>query len=197
MHFFIGTTNQGKLQEYHAILSSYGINTTDFEESGGFSDVSEDCDTFVGNAEKKAMEIASQVGFFTLADDSGLRVLSLGGAPGVLSGRYSPLATDHNSSANYELLLENLDGVIDRRAVFITALSLAGSDGVIKTFTGTLEGTISRTPRGRNGFSYDKIFVPKGFRHTLAEMTLSAKDTISHRSLAINKMARFIRKHYL
>ena len=132
-----------------------------------------------------------------LADDSGLEVDALGGAPGVYSARYAGGTGGGNDARNYEKLLAELKSVPDEKlgARFVCFIALAFPDGSVKTFPGYSEGTISREPRGKSGFGYDPVFIPKGYKTTFAEMPGDAKDRLSHRGKALEKLAHFLHSH--
>jgi XTP/dITP diphosphohydrolase len=157
-------------------------------------DVVEDRDTFEGNATKKAIEVAACTGKPALADDSGLAVDALGGAPGVYSARYDPDAESGNDPKNYHKLLNDLKNIPpeERTAQFVCCLALAYPDGRTRTFFGHSRGRIGYEPRGAKGFGYDPIFIPEGFDRTFAEMTAEEKDALSHRGKALQKLAEFL-----
>lgn len=154
-------------------------------------DVVEDADTFEGNARLKAVALAEATGLSALADDSGLEVDALGGAPGVRSARFAgEEATDEQ---NVDLLLAQLasrSDPADRRARFRCVIVLLDPDGTEVVVDGTVEGTIAAAPRGDRGFGYDPVFVPDGSGGlTFAEMDLADKDALSHRGRALQRLA--------
>lgn len=153
-------------------------------------DVAEDADTFEGNARLKARALVAATGLAALADDSGLEVDALGGAPGVHSARYAgDAATDE---ANVARLLDQLDGVVDRdrTARFRCVLVLARPDGTEVVAAGSVEGRITAAPRGHGGFGYDPVFVPdEGDGRSFAEVDAEAKHAISHRGRALRDLA--------
>ena len=152
------------------------------------TDVEEDGATFLANAQKKARAYAAASGMPTLADDSGLVVDALGGAPGVETARYG--GPGLSSRERYELLLGNLDGVADRSARFVCVLALARPGAPVrKVFLGQCDGRIARHPAGEGGFGYDPVFaLPDG--RTMAEFADTEKDLISHRGLAVEEMLK-------
>ncbi len=157
-------------------------------------EVVEDAPTFAGNAEKKAMAVAQIFGCWALADDSGLCVDALGGAPGVQSARYSGVEGEGRDEANNQRLLQELRGVpMERRqAAFVCALCLVSPGGAVSHVEGRCRGRITDSPRGREGFGYDPLFLTEepGVRPgcTHAELTAEEKDSVSHRGKALRKM---------
>jgi XTP/dITP diphosphohydrolase len=144
---------------------------------------------------KKAVEVCQCTGKASLADDSGLEVDALGGAPGVYSARYAGGTGAGSDVRNNEKLLSELANVPDekRGARFVCCMALAYPDGTVKTFFGYAEGCIGRQPRGKTGFGYDPVFIPKGYKRTFAEMSGQEKDSLSHRGKALEKLAEFLR----
>jgi len=180
----IATTNQNKLREYAAIFASVPIELRSLRDLGIDDDVEEIGATFAENARLKAEFYGTRSGLCTLADDSGLEVHALGGAPGVFSHRYAgPDATDADRNA---LLLKNLAGVPlhARLARFVCAIALVQPDGVVEHVEGLLPGVIELAPRGSNGFGYDPLFYLLDENATLAELSSERKNQISHRALA-------------
>jgi len=182
----IGTRNPHKLAEIRRILGRIpGIEWVDFH-SVPFPEVAETGATLEENARLKALSISRATGLPTLAEDTGLEVVALGGAPGVRSARFAGEGKDYR--ANNEKLLRLLEGVEDRRARFRAVVALALPDGRLWLTEGVLEGEIARAPRGEGGFGYDPLFIPNGETRTLAEMTPEEKDRISHRRRALERM---------
>ena len=178
MKLFVATHNAHKLREISQILPSFEIVA---DNPDG---VEEDAPDFAGNALLKVRAIAARhPGAWCMADDSGLEVAALGGAPGVRSARYA--GEPSNTPANNALLLKNLDGVADRRANFSCAIALVGPDGREHTVVGKCFGTISEKPSGAAGFGYDPLFVPDGHAKSFAELTAEEKNAISHRGRAL------------
>ena len=183
MRVLVGTTNPGKIREIVGILGDVpGIRWLTPAEVP-VPDVPETGTTFLDNALLKARAIAAATGRATLAEDSGLEVDALGGAPGVRSARYAGDPPDHD--ANNRKLLAALAGIADRRARFRTVAALALPDGRWWTAEGVLEGTIADAPRGTGGFGYDPLFVPVGETRTLAELAPEEKNALSHRRRAL------------
>jgi XTP/dITP diphosphohydrolase len=184
----IATRNVHKLNEIREIFlfpSLEILSAFDFPE---IPDVVEDGDTLEANAIKKAVEIASATGYWTLADDSGLEVAALDGAPGVYSARY---AGEHCSAVeNNKKLLEQIYGKEDRSARFRTVIALSDPEGNVKTVSGSCPGRILEQNRGMNGFGYDPLFVPEGYTETFAELSADVKNRISHRARALEKSRR-------
>lgn len=182
------TNNAHKLSEVQAVLGSTFELTTP-RDCGITEEIPETCDTLEGNASQKAHYLYDRTGLDCFADDTGLEVAALGGAPGVHSARY---ATDgHDFTANNRLLLKNLEGVTDRRARFRTVIALL-LDGKEYRFEGIVEGRIIDHEIGHEGFGYDPLFVPDGFDKTFAEMTADEKNAVSHRGRAVRKLTEFL-----
>ncbi|RLE30464.1 non-canonical purine NTP pyrophosphatase, RdgB/HAM1 family [Candidatus Acetothermia bacterium] len=186
MKVLLGTRNPHKLAELKRVLGEIsGIEWVDFH-SVPFPEVAETGETLEENAKLKALAIARATGLPTLAEDTGLEVFALGGAPGVRSARFAGEQKDYQ--ANNEKLLRLLEGVVDRRARFRAVAALALPDGRLWSTEGVLEGEIAHVARGEGGFGYDPLFIPIGERRTLAEMTPEEKDAISHRRRALERM---------
>lgn len=182
------TANQHKLDEMGAI---FGDQIQLLPRPSEVGEVIEDAETFVGNARLKASAIAEASGQVALADDSGLEVDALGGAPGVESAYYG--GGDHDDAANRARLLRELANVADgdRSARFRTVIVLRWPDGREVVANGVCEGTIGRVERGSEGFGYDPLFIPaEGDGRTFAEQTASEKNAISHRSYACHALLR-------
>lgn len=172
-----------KLKEIRQILDIPGLEILAADAIPGLPEVEEDRDTFEGNATKKAVELAAASGLMTLADDSGLEVDSLDGAPGVYSARYAGEPTD--DAANNLKLLKKLEGVTNRAARFRCAIALAMPDGRSATVYGCCEGVIGSEPHGDDGFGYDPLFIPSGYNQTFGELGPDIKHSISHRGNAL------------
>lgn len=155
------------------------------------TDIPETADTLEGNAMLKAEYIHKHYGLDCFADDTGLEVEALNGAPGVYSARYGG-GEGHNSEANMQKLLQNMQGVDNRKAQFRTAICLI-LDGKKHLFEGIVKGEIIKEKRGNAGFGYDPIFMPEGYDKTFAEMGNETKNKISHRALAVEKLCRFLK----
>ena len=185
MKLLVATRNAHKLREIRAILSMPGVELVGAEAFPDLPEVEEDGATFEANAIKKAELSASAAGLWALADDSGLEVDALGGAPGVRSARYAGEPVDYE--ANNAKLLRSLNGVADRRARFRCVMALAAPGEPTRVVNGRCEGRIAGAPRGENGFGYDPVFVPEGESRTFAEMTAAEKNAMSHRAAALGK----------
>ena len=184
MRLLVATRNQNKLKEMRAILHLPGITLIGADELAGLpEDVVEDAASFAGNALLKARALCAASGLWTLADDSGLEVDALNGAPGVHSARYAGEPSD--SAANNAKLLCELAGETNRSARFRCVLALAAPDGRCWTVDGRCEGHIAHVPAGRDGFGYDPLFIPYGFTQTFAELPAEEKNRISHRGAAL------------
>ena len=175
---FVATHNAHKVREIGEILPGFEIVPDD---PAGVEETAPD---FVGNALIKVRAIAAKHrGAWCLADDSGLEVAALGGAPGVRSARYA--GEPSNTPANNALLLKNLENVDDRTANFACAIALVDPDGVEHTVVGKCFGRIARTPSGNAGFGYDPLFIPDGYEKSFADLTAEEKNAISHRGRAL------------
>lgn len=183
------TNNAHKMEEVAAMLGGeYRLVT--LRECGITEEILENEPTIEGNALQKARYVHERTGGDCFADDTGLEVDALNGAPGVHSARY---ATDgHDFEANMRLLLRNMEGKTDRRARFRTVIALI-LDGEEYLFEGVVEGRITEQPAGDHGFGYDPVFVPEGETETFAEMSAERKNAISHRGRAVRKFADFMR----
>ena len=181
----IATHNQGKLVEIAALVAPFGIATLG-AAALGVPEPEETGATFEENAALKALAVARASGLPALADDSGVVVSALGGAPGIYSARWSGPERDFAAAMRrVEAELAGRDGV----AGFVAALALAWPDGHVEMFRGEVEGHLEFPPRGARGFGYDPIFVPDGYRETFGEMDPDRKHAISHRADAFRKLA--------
>lgn len=182
----IATRNQGKLSEIADLLKHYPVDIKSLDDFGPIPEVVEDGDTFDDNAYKKASFTARVLGFPALADDSGLIVPALDGAPGVHSARWAgEKATDEEKCKK---LLSELEGVTDRRAAFECVISIAVPDGPALTYEGRCEGEIITAPRGENGFGYDPVFYYAPFDKTFAQISREEKSRVSHRGKALMEL---------
>ncbi|MBS3765410.1 RdgB/HAM1 family non-canonical purine NTP pyrophosphatase [Candidatus Bipolaricaulota bacterium] len=183
----LGTKNPGKVEEAREILAGGDEDLDLFSyRDREFSDVEETGDTYAENSLKKAREINEETGLPVLSDDSGLEVAGLDGAPGPRSARFA--GRDATDEENLSLLLERLEGVNDREARFVTVATLFISPEERYMARGVLNGEIIRKPRGDSGFGYDPVFVPDGFKRTLAQLGEEQKNEISHRRKALEKV---------
>ncbi len=183
MKLLIATKNLHKLNEIRAILDTPGLHLVSAMEYPHVPDVIEDGDSFEANAIKKAASLAMATGLWSLADDSGLEVDALGGAPGVYSARYAGEPVSY--SANNAKLLHELSGQANRKARFRCVIALCSPKGLTRVVDGRCEGFISTTVRGSRGFGYDPLFVADGFTQTFSELDPRTKNEISHRARAL------------
>lgn len=190
MKLNFATNNNHKLKEVQEVLGdSFQIES--LHELGIHEDILENQQTLEGNALQKARFLYQRTGESCFADDTGLEVEALNGAPGVYSARYA--GESKNSLDNMALLLKNMEGKQNRKARFRTVIALI-LDGKEYLFEGIVNGVITEQPRGTAGFGYDPLFVPDGYATTFAEMDSESKNAISHRGLAVEKLAAFLLK---
>ena len=182
------TNNAHKLEEVAAILGE-NYEVLSLREIGCDADIPETADTFAGNALQKAQYVKEHYGYDCFADDSGLEVDVLDGAPGVYSARYS----GGGSEANMDKLLYNLTGKTERGAQFRTVIALLMGEET-QLFEGIVRGAIIEERRGERGFGYDPIFVPEGYEHTFAELGSEVKNRISHRAKAVEQLAHYLKE---
>lgn len=181
----LATHNQGKVAELRRILAGLDVDLIDAAQAG-LGDVEETGQTFLENALLKARAGVAASGLPCVADDSGLEVDALDGAPGVRSARYAGAHGD--DAANLALVLKRMDGRSDRTARFVCVVALVTPDGREWTAHGTMEGMLAAQPRGRGGFGYDPVLVPLGDTRTAAELPAADKDAISHRGKALRAL---------
>lgn len=188
----IATRNRKKVEEIKRILEGVPVELLSLDDFPDCPEVAEDADTFEGNAVKKAIEVAHFTGKPSVADDSGLEVYALKGAPGVLSARYAGTWADDQK--NLTKLLAAMKGVGENRrgAQFVCVIALAFPNGRVETFHGVAKGRIGAEPRGFNGFGYDPVFYPRGHHTTFAEMSSDEKDALSHRGIALRKLRAYL-----
>ena len=184
------TNNLHKLEEVRDILGG-SFRIASLKEIGCTDDIPETADTLEGNSLQKARYVKEKFGYDCFADDTGLEVEALGGAPGVFSARYA--GPGHDSETNMQKLLKELERKTNRQAQFRTVVALL-LDGEEYTFEGIVRGTILTERRGTAGFGYDPVFVPEGYAETFAEMGSEEKNRISHRARAVQKLADFLHK---
>ena len=195
MKILFATNNAHKLSEVQEILGERFRLVTP-RECGVMEDIPEEEPTLEGNALQKARYLYRRTGEDCFADDTGLEVDALGGAPGVHSARYAP-GEGHDFAANMALLLKNMEQVPDgeRTARFRTviALILGGEEYL---FEGEVRGVILRVPDGEGGFGYDPVFLPDGYDRTFARMDMHTKNAISHRGRAVARLAAFLKERF-
>ncbi len=188
MKLLVATKNKGKLREISSLFATQGIEVVGLESLENAPDVVEDGGSFAANACKKALEIASLENCLTLADDSGLVVPGLDGAPGIFSARYA--GDDATDRQNNLKLLKELTSLPqdNRQAYFCCVMALADPQGRCRTFEGRLQGLLLDELRGDQGFGYDPLFLVPEYGKTLAELPLGVKNRISHRGMALNQL---------
>ncbi|MDP3436636.1 MAG: RdgB/HAM1 family non-canonical purine NTP pyrophosphatase [Bacteroidales bacterium] len=189
MDIIFATSNLHKLNEAKAIIGDLFSLITP-RELGIYEDIPEDEDTLQENAIFKARYLWERCGKVCFADDTGLEVDALGGAPGVRSARYA--SDECDSRRNMQKLIKELNGISNRKARFRTIVALVIDDKV-SLFEGQLKGSIINSPSGSEGFGYDPIFLPEGYTKTLAELTSHEKNLISHRGIAMRKLSDFLK----
>lgn len=191
MRIIAATKNKHKIEEIQAITGEFGMEVISRADAGiPDIEVEEDGETFEANSEKKAREIMELCGEITIADDSGLMVDALGGAPGVISARFA--GEDGNDLKNNEKLISLLADVApeERTAKFVSVITLLYPDGKKIVARGECEGHIIYKPKGDNGFGYDPLFVPNGYDQTFAELSGAEKNHISHRAIALQSLRK-------
>ena len=185
--------NRHKIEEIEAITKKFGMRIISRDEAGVPPvEIEEDGQTFEENSFKKAAEIMKLCGRITLADDSGLMVDYLNGAPGVYSARFA--GEDGNDTKNNEKLLKLMEGVPadERTAKFVSVITMVYPDGTVLTARGECAGRILTAPAGDGGFGYDPLFVPDGYEKTFAQLTADEKNAISHRAVALVEPERLL-----
>lgn len=192
MKIFLATGNKHKIEEIKAIFSNVkDVEILSIKDGIEIPEVIEDGDTFEENSAKKALEIAKFTGMITIADDSGLCVDALNGAPGVYSARFSgENATDASNNAK---LMEVMKDETNRKCHFVSVITLGKPDGRSYSFRGEIEGELLNEPRGKDGFGYDPYFYVAEYGKTLAEMP-DIKNKISHRANALKKLEKELDK---
>ena len=191
MKLVFATNNAHKLDEIRAILGNK-IEILSLNDIDCHDEIPETADTLEGNALQKAMYIKEHYGYDCFADDTGLEVSALGGAPGVHTARYAE-NTDHDSEANMNKLLKELEGKNDRSAQFRTVIALL-LNGEQHLFEGIVKGDILTEKRGSEGFGYDPVFSPEQYSESFAELGAEVKNKISHRARAVAKLVDYLRQ---
>jgi len=189
MELCFATNNPHKIEEVRAGLGK-SVKLLTLEGVGIAEDLPETQNTLEGNARQKARHVFDGYGISCFADDTGLEVDALNGAPGVYSARFA--GPQRNADDNMRLLLGKLEHSVNRQAQFRTVFHLVLPEGEW-SFEGIVRGQILKARRGSGGFGYDPLFLPEGSSRTLAEMTMEEKNTISHRGMAIRKLTEFLR----
>lgn len=191
MKLVFASNNKNKIQEIQALVPNT-IQIVSLEEIGCFEDIPETADTIEGNAILKANYVTEKYGYDCFADDTGLEVEALNGAPGVYSARYAGEQKDAND--NMDKLLSELKDKLNRKANFKTVIAL-NLNGKQNLFTGIINGKIIEEKIGTNGFGYDPIFVADGYEKTFAELSMEEKSTISHRGIAVKQLIEYFTKN--
>ena len=192
MKLVFATNNKHKLQEVRDIVGNR-VEVLSLSDIGCCDDIPETADTLQGNALIKARHIYGKYGIDCFADDTGLEVEALGGAPGVYSARYAGEECD--SEANMRKLLENLTGKSNRNAQFRTVIALI-IDGKEMLFDGIVKGTIATEKKGDSGFGYDPVFIPEGHAESFAQMSGEMKNSMSHRFRATQQLGEYLKENY-
>lgn len=197
MKLVLATNNKGKVKELNEMLNPLGLQVVPVGEYPGFQEVEEDGETFEANAIKKAVAAAQLTGELSLADDSGLEVDALKGAPGVHSARFAGEPKD--DAANNRKLLKLLEDVPDeqRTGRFRCVIAVAEPNGRVHTADGACEGIILRELKGEGGFGYDPLFYVPKYQQTFAELDLEQKNSISHRGKALQKAWEILNRLYM
>lgn len=197
MNIVLATRNKKKIEEIRRIVRDMPVTIYTLDDFPECPEVEEDGKTFEENAVKKARAVSKYTKMPALADDSGLEVYALDGAPGVFSARYAGEgAEDRKDIKNYEKLLKEMNPLPDdkRMGRFVCVIALAFPDSRVETFSGYAEGLIGKEPKGANGFGYDPVFYPKGHGRTFAEMSDKEKDLLSHRGAALVRLYDFLKR---
>ena len=190
----IGTRNIEKLKELRELLRDLPLDLYGLDSFRSVAEVQETGETFIENASLKAVAYATQARLLTLADDSGLAVEALGGAPGVWSARYAGEGASDVERTNKLLLELSNSKEPQRSARFVSAVAIASSEGkILNVSVGSCDGHLAFAPRGSRGFGYDPIFIPVGYEQTFAELKPAIKNRISHRARALQGAREFLR----
>lgn len=183
----VATRNKGKLKELEELLLPLGIEVLSLDDIPFIPEIEEDGESFTANAIKKAKETSRLTGYVCLADDSGLVVDALDGQPGIYSARFAgENASDEENNEKLLELMKNVDQK-GRTARFVCVIALSDPNGRIATVEGICEGSIGFTPQGENGFGYDPLFIPTGYKNSFAQLPSEEKQKISHRGQALRK----------
>ena len=188
----LATRNSGKIREFQQLLKNFPVEIKGLSDFGPIPEVEEDGETFDDNAYKKALFTAKALGLPAIADDSGLVVEALGGAPGVKSARYA--GENSTDKENIDKLLMEMKGLDDRRAAFECVISIAVPSGPALTYEGRCEGEITLEPKGKSGFGYDPVFFCPQFGKTFAELSSDEKNRVSHRGKALKEVTEEFEK---
>jgi XTP/dITP diphosphohydrolase len=190
----VATQNQGKLQELRQLLGDLPLKLYGLDDFPDVEGVPETGESFIENASLKAVGYATQTGLLTLADDSGLEVDALGGAPGILSARYAGEGASDTERIHKLLAELSIYHAPQRSARFVAAVAIGSGEGrILNVSMGECNGHIDFKPRGSGGFGYDPIFIPSGYDQTFAELKTEIKNKISHRARALIGAGEFLR----
>ena len=192
MELIFATHNENKVLEIKNLIQK-NIKLLSLSDIGFKGEIIEDGNSLHENSLIKAKFIRSKYGINCFADDTGLEVHSLNNEPGIYSSRYAGYPI--NTNDNIKKLINNLERFSDKSARFRTVISLIINENIY-SFEGVVNGNIIKEIKGKKGFGYDPIFIPNGYNKTFAELSLKEKNLISHRSIAVNKMIRFLEKNY-
>lgn len=195
MKMVLASKNAHKLAELQAILSAQGVEVALESDVGVDVEVEETGVTFEENALLKARAVMEASGLPAIADDSGLCVDALNGAPGVYSARYGGPELD--DKGRYKLLLENMRGMLDRRCKFVSCICCCFPNGDVLTARGECPGTLAYAPKGEDGFGYDPVFFVPSLKKTFAQLTPEEKNAISHRGMALVRFAEVLREYMI
>ncbi len=195
MKFILASNNKGKYREFREILEPMGITVVSQAEAGVHIEVEETGETFEENAWLKASAIAARTGLPAVADDSGLCVDALDGAPGVHSARFGG-GKAWTDAQKYMYLLEKLAGAADRRAKFVSCICCVFPDGDVLRARGECPGRILEAPAGEGGFGYDPVFAPDGYDKSFAQLGEAVKNQISHRARALAAFEKELEKYH-
>ena len=189
----LGSKNKGKIQEFQEAFQDSQIEILSLNDFPECPDAPETGNSFEENASQKALFYQEFTGLPSLADDSGIEVDALGGAPGIYSARYA--GEPANDSANNQKLLENLEGIPSEKRTgrFVCVLALAKNGQIVQLSRGTAEGIVLEAPRGENGFGYDPLFFVPNLKKTMAELSITEKRQISHRGEALRKFVAWFK----
>ena len=189
----LGSKNKGKIQEFQEAFQDSQIEILSLNDFSDCPDAPETGNSFEENASQKALFYQEFTGLPSLADDSGIEVDALGGAPGIYSARYA--GEPANDLANNRKLLENLEGIPSEKRTgrFVCVLALAKNGQIVQLSRGTAEGIVLEAPRGENGFGYDPLFFVPNLKKTMAELSITEKRQISHRGEALRKFVAWFK----
>jgi XTP/dITP diphosphohydrolase len=190
MKIFLATKNVGKINEFKRLVADKNIEVLSILDSSDIPEVEEDGETFEENSKKKAVEIAKYLNMYTISDDSGLCVDFLDGAPGVYSARYSGENADDEK--NIDKLLKDMEGIKERKAKFVSVVSLAKPSGEVYSYRGEADGEIMNERHGTNGFGYDPVFFSYELNKCFGQATPEEKKSVSHRAKAFEKLMKEI-----